>query len=258
MKVICWNMAAAFDVSEERRADAWAWLNDQEPDVALLQEVVPDEDALSAWGSVIFRPRYKRQGCAVLVRAGGYEAWEPTPREPWLRRISGPLCVAKPADEQATWLASVHSDAYSLDEIHTRYPDWYGDLPRDNILRCSDTDLWEIEAIASELHTVLEDSPFVLGGDLNSARLLGDDHRGENDRLFANLLAQGYVDTRPRHSAQEVGTSVEEGHRPIQLDHVFADRHTESAVTSWRVLEEPAQALGLSDHAPIEVLLTPG
>lgn len=259
MKVLCWNMAAAFGYNKERHAEAWAWLNDQAPDVALLQEVVPHEDALRGWGTVVFRPKYKNWGCAVLVRAGRYEAWEPTPQEAWLRRIGGAACVAKPVDPRGIWWASVHSDAASFEEINKRYPEWYRDLPsRDSILRCSESDLWEIEVIASELSAVLKDSHFVVGGDLNSARLFDDNHGDENERLFANLHAQGYVDTRPRHSAHEVRTYFKDGRRHFQLDHVFADRDTESAVTAWRVLEEPAQSLGLSDHAPIEILLASG
>lgn len=259
MKVLCWNMAAAFGSNLQRHAEAWAWLNDQAADVALLQEAVPQEDAVQGWGTVVFRPKYKNWGCAVLVRAGGYEAWEPSPQEPWLGRIGGAACVAKPVDGHGIWLASVHSDAASFEEINKRYPDWYGDLPpRNNVLRCSEAAMWEIEVIAAELRPVLDDSHFVLGGDLNSARLFDDHPGGENERLFANLHAQGYVDTRPRHSAQEVRTYFKEGRRPFQLDHVFADRDTESTIASWRVLEAPAGSLGLSDHAPIEILLGSG
>lgn len=256
MRILCWNMAAAFNYDKKRHAEAWAWLNAQQPDVALLQEVVPHEEALVGWESVAFRGKYKRHGCAVLVRAGGYELWEPTPEEPWLQRIGGAACVAKPEDGHGMWLVSVHSDAASFEEINKRYPTWYADLPsRDGIPRCSESDMWEIEALAAELRPVLDGSLFVLGGDLNSARLFDDAGNHENERLFENLASQGYVDTRPRHAPQEVRTFYKQGRRPFQLDHVFADLDTEKRVSSWRVIPEPAEALDLSDHAPIEIQL---
>src|SRR3954452_19145685 len=143
MKIVCWNMAAAYGYRKERHAAAWDWLNAQDADVALLQEVVLHEDALGDWGSVIFRRKYKRHGCAVLVKAGGYQSWEPTAAEPWLQRIGGAACVAKPADAHGIWLPTLHSDAASFEEIHKRYPGWYGDLPsRAGILRSSDTQMW--------------------------------------------------------------------------------------------------------------------
>ena len=150
---------------------------------------------------------------------------------------------------------SVHSDAASFEQINKKYPTYYGDLPsRDGVLRCSDVNLWEVEVIAAELGPVLGGSHFFMGGDLNSARLFDSKSNQENRRLFENLDALGYRDTRLRHHADEVQTFFKSGCRPFQLDHVFADRETESRVSSWRVLTEPVTGLNLSDHAPIEVL----
>ena len=83
------NMAGAYDYKRDRHARAWQWLNKQDADVALLQEVVPHPEELGAWGSRIFRGKYKQHGCAVLLKAGGYRAWEPTDQEPWLKRVGG-------------------------------------------------------------------------------------------------------------------------------------------------------------------------
>ena len=93
--------------------------------------------------------------------------------------------------------------------------------------------------------------------DLVRSRGLGDVYKRqqENARLFSNLADQGYVDTRPRHWADEVQTFFREGRRPFQLDHVFADAKTESLVTSWRVLREPVESHDASDHAPIEIVI---
>lgn len=55
MKLICWNMAGAFGYKRDRHARAWQWLNEQDADVALIQEVVPHPEEMGAWGSLIFR-----------------------------------------------------------------------------------------------------------------------------------------------------------------------------------------------------------
>ena len=101
-------MAAAYGYDRERHERAWRWLNEQDADVALVQEVVPHEEHLSNWGSVIFKGKYKKHGCAVLVREGGYRAWTPSADQPWLQRIGGAVAVAEPVDSTLPWLVSVH------------------------------------------------------------------------------------------------------------------------------------------------------
>jgi len=256
VKLICWNMAAAYGYDRERHERAWRWLNEQDADVALVQEVVPHEEHLSNWGSVIFKGKYKKHGCAVLVREGGYRAWTPSADQPWLQRIGGAVAVAEPVDSTLPWLVSIHSDAMGIYEIGRKYHPWYDAMPStDGIPRCSETEIWEVEAAAHELRPILSGSPFLCGGDLNSALLFDSPRSQENARLFSNLADQGYVDTRPRHWADEVQTFFREGRRPFQLDHVFADAKTESLVTSWRVLREPVESHDASDHAPIEIVI---
>ena len=81
--------------------------------------------------------------------------------------------------------------------------------------------MWEIEAIASELAPY----PTVLASSLV---------------VISTARASSTSTAEARMSACS------------PLDHVFAHRNTESTVTSWRVVPEPNEALGLSDHAPIE------
>lgn len=249
-------MAGAYGYKRDRHASAWQWLNEQDADVALLQEVVPHPERLGPWGSVVFRGKYKQHGCAVLVKAGGYRAWEPTDQQPGLTRVRGAAAIARPDEEGGLWFISVHSDAASFEEINRAYPTWYADLPpREQIPRSSASAMWEIEPVVAEPRPVLNGARFVLGGDLNSARMFDTGDRGENARLFDNLHAQGYIDTRPRHSPEEVQTYFKKRTRPLQLDHVFADAATETSVRSWSVRREVAEQLGLSDHAPIEMVI---
>lgn len=254
MRILTWNMGAAMSFRGEKHAQAWTWLNEQDVDVALLQETVPPEN-LGSWGSAAFQHKYpgKDWGCAVLVREGAYEQWKPEDTMPWLGRVGGAVAVARPAQAPGLWFASVHSDSSSFESTNKRYPTMYTDLPpRDGILRCNEKEMWQIEVIAHELQPVLAGTTFVFGGDLNSSLLFGDP---SEPRLFANLAAQGFTDLRNRHSAEEQQTFFKAGRRPFQLDHVYSDAATEARCVSWQVLTDVAADLKLSDHAPILVEL---
>lgn len=256
MKILCWNMGAAYGFKGAKHAAAWEWLNAQDADVAMLQEVVPREEYLQEWKSFAFAGKWKDWGSAVLVRDGGYEKWEPTEEQPWLRTVRGAVAVAKPVDGAGLWFASVHSDASSFEKIAKTYKSTYQDLPpRDGILRSRETAMWEIEVIAHELKPVLAGKQFLFGGDLNASLLSDTPGKTYEATLFENLATLGYTDIRHRHSADEVQTYFKPGNRPFMLDHLYADTKTEAAVTSWRVLTKVAADLGLSDHAPIEVVL---
>ena len=256
MKIICWNMGAAFGFSGAKHKAAWEWLNGQDADVALLQEFMPLEEFVEPWGSVIFKGKWKTWGCGALVREGGYERWEPTESEPWLQRVRGAVAIARPVAGVGFWFGSVHSDSSSFEATNRKYPSTYGDLPaREGILRCSSKEMWEIEVIAHELAPVLASHKFIFGGDLNSSLLFDKKAGGQEAQLFANLASLGFADLRPRHSEQEVQTYFKNKKRPFQLDHVYSDEATERSVTRWEVLTDVASELGLSDHAPILVEL---
>lgn len=256
MKILCWNMGAAMGFQGVKHAAAWAWLNAQDADVAMLQEVVPLEEQLEPWTSVAFASKWKNWGSAVLVRAGGYEKWEPTQEQPWLQTVRGAVAVAKPVAGPGLWFASVHSDAQSFETTAKKYKGTYQDLPaRDGVLRSREHEMWEIEVIAHELKPVLAGNEFLFGGDLNASLLSDTPEKPYEARLFENLATLGYTDIRPRHSADEVKTYFKPNVGEYMLDHLYADTRTEAAVTSWRVLTEVAADLGLSDHAPIEVVL---
>jgi hypothetical protein len=254
MKILCWNMAGGFGSSRAKQEAAWAWLNEQDVDVALLQEVVMLEPFLDSWGSAIFTGKWKNWGCAVLVRSGGYQRWEPTDSQPWIRQVRGAVTLARPVEGEGLWFGSIHSDASSFESINKKYPGTYADLPdAAGIVRCSTREMWEIEAIAHELAPVLATHRFVAGGDLNSSLLFDKKPGGQEEQLFKNLASLGFVDTRPRHSETEVQTYFKKGKKPYQLDHVYTDAGTEARVGQWNILSDVALDLGLSDHAPLLV-----
>jgi exonuclease III len=255
MRTICWNMDAAIGFSRERHARAWAWLEAQEPDVALLQDVVVLEDMPASFGSVVFSPKYgKRWGTAVATRAEGYRLREPANEEPFLTHLQGAVCVAESASDDAPLLVSLYSNAkeYTIEELD-ELP------PIDDVRLCHPKEqlVWEIDLAVHELRHLLRDRRFLAGGDLNSSLLMDEVQRhDETARLFANMHDAGMVDLRPRQSAHEQQTYFKKGRRPHQLDHVFADAQTEATVLSWRVDPTPVVELELSDHAPIIVETT--
>lgn len=256
VKILCWNMGAAYGFKGAKHGAAWEWLNAQDADVAMLQEVVPRQEYLDEWKSIAFTGKWQNWGSAVLVRGGGYEKWEPSAQQPWLQTVRGAVAVAKPIDDAGPWFASVHSDASSFEATAKKWKSTYQNLPpRDGIRRSREKEMWEVEVIAHELQPVLAGREFLFGGDLNAALMFDKPGKAEEAVLFANLAALGYIDIRHRHSPHEVQTFFKPNGRPFMLDHLYADTKTEAAVTSWRVLTEVAVELGLSDHAPIEVAL---
>ncbi len=67
MRLICWNMEAGYQYDPGKHRDAWAWLNEQNADIALLQEVVLPGDLHGKWGSVLHARKYPngREGWAA-------------------------------------------------------------------------------------------------------------------------------------------------------------------------------------------------
>lgn len=257
MKILCWNMGAGFGFRGAKHAAAWDWLNSQDADVAILQEVVPRKEFITEWRSVIFTQKWQNWGCGVLVRAGGYEKVVPGADQPWLSLLGGAAVVAKPQGDHGPWFASIHSDASSVDATHKRYPGVYATQPsRDAIPRSSTKEMWEIEAIAHELQPILAGKRFIVGGDLNSSLLMDRPGHYTESKIFENLASLGYLDIRHRHSTHEIQTFFKSNTRPFMLDHLYADAATEASVSSWRVVTEVAADLGLSDHAPIEFTLS--
>lgn len=256
MKILSWNMGAAYGFRGDKHVAAWEWLNSQDVDVALLQGAVPRSEFTSAWDLVIWAGKYQNWGSAVLAKQPGLVPWTPSEEHPWLRRVRGAVAVARPVADDGRWFVSVHSDSSSFEHTNKRWPSTYADLPaRDGIPRCSEKEMWEIEPIAHELGSVLGGRQFVFGGDLNSSVLFDDGRAGENTRLFENLRSQNFHDLGVRHGVSEQQTFFKENTRPFQLDYLFGDEQTDATVTSWRVLSAVASELGLSDHAPIEIVL---
>jgi hypothetical protein len=240
-------MAAGFGYDVGRHQQAWEVLSDLEPDVGLVQEVVPPRWVTDEW-AMVFRPKFSTWpwGCAVIARDRTLTEFVPGASQPWLGELGGAAVVASVGADAALWLASIHSGAYAVSsEPLSR-------LTVEGIRRCHPSKTWEIEMIAHELEQTFRDRRFIAGGDLNSALLFDAVNRYDyNARLFDNLRQLGFHDLRD--SQDEQPTFFKEGRRPYQLDHVYADHETASSPHSCKVVPEPATDLGVSDHAPIVI-----
>src|SRR4051794_9961829 len=248
--------------SKRRQADAWRYLDDLNPDFALLQEARPPADAAEAWqGGLVFSPTWLRGpaneqawGSAVLSRSIPILDCRDLARGPWLTEPQGgAAAIARTDGPDPLWLASLYSDAAPLEpERRELHKDAIG-----NLKLCEEPKVWTIELIAPELARLFRDSAFVCGGDLNSGLLFDKNlKKTSNQALFDNLAALGFVDLRTRHFAEEQRTFFAKNKGHYQLDHVFSDAGTEARTRSWRVLTEAVErADPLSDHAPIEVVI---
>lgn len=247
MKVISWNMAAAFGSTATKHDEAWRHLEELDPDFALLQEATPPDWASTVW-DVHATIRHARWGCAVVGRRGslGLAAdvdFATSAVQP------GVIATARSVGDESLLFVSIHSSASPLKEaIHAG-------AQLDDIRRCHPTKIWEIELVAHDLASLLaEGSRMLVGGDLNSALLFDEVYGYDyNRKLFDNFSEIGLRDLRTSESEQQ--TYFRAGHSPYQLDHLFADETTAGRVRSWRVLTGTVTELGLSDHAPIEVVL---
>ena len=263
MKLIVWNMHDAGQFySEHRHADARRYLEDLNPDFALLQEARPPADVTEVWqGGLVFSPTWLREpgderawGSAVLSHSTPIVDRRESAGGPWLTEPQGGAAAIAATDgPDPLWLASLYSDASPLEPARRElHKDSIGSLKL-----CEPPKVWTIELIAPELARVFGESRFVCGGDLNSGLLFDSNYRKRSNRaLFDNLAALGFVDLRPRHFANEQQTFFAKNKGYYQLDHVFSDPDTEASTRSWRVLTGAVERdLPLSDHAPIEVVI---
>jgi hypothetical protein len=236
MKLLVWNMGGAFCYDRFTHERAWEFLREQDPDVALLQEARPPDWAREHWGSFPFASVGPgvAWGSAILSRIRGLHEHQPDQSTPWLRELWGPVVVARLGSDPGLWLASIHSSWRALS------PEQLSRCSIEGIRRCREDKIWAVEVIASELERPFAGSPFVFGGDLNSARSFdGRPGFGGNVRLHENLAAGGFHDLRLVSYRDEQQTYFKAGKGPDQLDHVFADAATERRVTACRSMSAP-------------------
>jgi endonuclease/exonuclease/phosphatase family metal-dependent hydrolase len=249
MRIVSWNMAGGFGHGTTRHADAWDWVRKYPADVFLLQEAVPPAGlADDGFRTIVFEAKVNasrtRWGSGVFSRLAGWTATTTTRR--WLDRIPGSCVVAQPLTTGLPWLASIHSSATAIPAHRLTGTDHTA------VLRCDDKAMWEIDLIADDLQEAFTSEPVIAGGDLNSSVRLDNSRTDANARLFANLDRLGIHVLRDEDGI-EPQTFYRPGTQPLQLDYFLTDQRTAARIEGWTVLTDVVEALGLSDHAPIQL-----
>jgi endonuclease/exonuclease/phosphatase family metal-dependent hydrolase len=250
MRIVSWNMGAAFGPYVERHDEAWRHLESLEPDLALLQECVPAAWALRRWTVVKAPFSFWTTGVAV-------PAWKVTevaiPKENLLVRFPGYVAAAEVEAPGVgpVLVLSVHAAAHPASERTLR------GLDPAALRRPSADEPWWNDLFFAGAVELVAGRRFVVGGDWNTARYLDPDGVPEpvGSEFFARAEAAGWTDLHQAVVGHEERTWYgRRNPRPYMPDHVFADPETAAAVAGARVDAGPAEA-GLSDHAPVLVEL---
>jgi len=240
MRIVSWNLGYAFSF-RVRHDQAWHYLAALDPDIALLQEVLPPAWARERW-DIDFRP-IREWGTAIVAK-------------PWLKLRSDPESVAYSAtgtvslsDGTDLLVASVHT------QVGVPSPEDYAGLDHEAIRRPRRASLSHADVAYAIQRRRVEGGRFLVGGDWNTARLWDRTHpQAYEADFFTRAEADGWVDCYRRfHPEGEGRTWFRGSDAPYQLDHVFCDATTTAQLTACVIHPHAAETLGLSDHAPLVV-----
>ena len=252
MRIVSWNMGAAFGPYVRWHDRAWHWLAALDPDLALLQECVPPDWARDRWTVVNLPFQFWASALVAKPELG----LRPTALEPAsvLDRFGSYLATGEisTADDESMLVASVHTRAAEA-------PDWLtAGHDRGAIARDSVGVPWSNDAAFAGYRELLatrgQGQPFLIGGDWNTARYVDADGVPTEDgaEFFARADGAGWreltLDPAGREGRSWYGPG---GPRPYQPDHVFGDRGTASRLRAAAIEAYPVETLGLSDHAPL-------
>lgn len=256
MRLVCWNMRRASKVST-----AWDYLEELNPDVALLQEVGAIPTSLtSRYATALEAPtgrtgRAQRFHTALLVRG------EIGPRI----KLSSPWPWVD--DELATFrgnlLAHEASVAGRRFRVLSAYsPAWPVDPARLSGVDVSQVKLqfsskvWVTELLWAALAHAPPTMPWIVGGDLNSSETFDTMWKGGphgNGEILSRMRALGLFECL-RGDGPLVPTfrNPREGYVVHQLDRLFVDRRITPALrTCTTGSHERVFGGRLSDHLPI-------
>lgn len=227
MKVVTWNMG--YWQFRARHDEAWGYLTDEiGPHIALLQEAHPP--AAREGTHLIYRPIGGRRDWGSAV----YTAGLPPPREIALDRRQGWVAAAEVTlpDDSTAVAVSVHAQ---IIKGHV-FPN--------------------LSEIFDELSALLAGREFIVGGDLNSCRLIDRVYRmTSHGEFFDRIEAGGFFNCHRKFHAEEQQTFWGSGIRnPYQDDHLFVSEGLKDSLASCDVLNN-GRLRGLSDHSPVAACL---
>jgi exonuclease III len=224
MRVVTWNMG--FWQYRPHHDDAWTYLRQElRPDLALLQEVrevplVDDEArvysvAWRGWGTAIVARGLRLDPIEIAVDLGGRKGY-----------VVGARCHGDDGDSFVA--VSVHAPILG----GRVFP--------------------YLDRIFEAVEDATKGERFIVGGDLNSARLAETLWPGYGHGPFWERIARGpFVDCYQRFHAEERRTVFHpRGTSPLQDDHLFMSRDLVPGLRSCEVVEDVVTRR-VSDHVPL-------
>jgi hypothetical protein len=246
MRIVTWNLGAAFGPYREDHDRAWRALLGLGPDLALVQEAIPPPWLSPEW-HVIVGP-FQFWASAIVSR----RPLEPVVPEPesHLGRFGSYLAIARyPLEGGATaTVASVHERTRPASDRLLR------GLDAERLRRPSVPEPWWNDVVWHGLAELVRKSRFIIGGDWNTSRYVDQDGESEpaGREFMDRAEADGWVDLHQRAMGREerswYGTLGPREHQP---DIIFSDAVTASGLVSCWVEQRMARDEHLSDHAPV-------
>ena len=221
MKFVTWNLG--YWQFRQHHTDAWAYLRDElQPDIALLQEVYPPtledgevflfEEIHNGWGTALYGKGVSL-GRVTLAKNPG--------------RVAAALAQLSDGGEPF-YVASVHAPIIG----NRVFP--------------------HLDHIFDEIETAFSQGTFVVGGDLNSARLAEKVWPGYGHGPFFERLERGrFFDCCRKFHSEEIQTIFRPRQiHPLQDDHLFVSAGLADRVLACEVIHNEITRK-VSDHIPL-------
>ena len=220
MRVITWNLG--YWQHRSRHDEAWVYLRNKiRPDLALLQEVSPPK--LQEDECMLFKTVNRGWGTAIYIRNMPL-------KELRIERYPGRVAAAelKVSSSRRVAVVSVHAPI-----IKGRVFPYLAE-------------------IFDEIESVVGKRTFIVGGDLNSARLAEKVWPGYGHGPFFERLAKSvFFDChRKFHNIEQQTFFRNGGKHPFQDDHLFVSHDLADRVRSCDVLNNEVTR-SVSDHIPV-------
>ena len=220
MRVITWNLG--YWQHRSRHDEAWAYLrNEIRPDLALLQEVSPPE--LQEEENILFKTVNRDWGTAIYTRNIPL-------KELIIKRYQSRVAAAR----------LKISSSRRIDAVSVHAPIIKGRV------------FPYLAEIFDEIESVVGKHTFIVGGDLNSARLAEKVWPGHGHGPFFERLTESvFFDCHRKFHDVEQQTFFRSGGKyPFQDDHLFVSHDLAKQVRSCDVLNNEVTR-NVSDHIPL-------
>jgi exonuclease III len=253
-RVVSWNMHCA-----GRSSEAWEYLLQLEPDIALLQEVIEIPDGVADRFSVLqLRARWKDGGqqrfsTVVLAAGGPCESDALESKMTWvneeLARFAGNVVSTRVRLGEADLrVVSVHSPAWPIPGERIK------DFDASEVkLTQQKVDIWVADLLSAAIprRTAGE---WIIGGDFNLSETFDAWPGGPrgNREYLDRMINAGYTECLRTATGQVTTTFKPRGPVGHQIDHIFVSAPLAKRLLTCEVgLAERVFDGGLSDHLPI-------